>query len=74
MLPAVNHPVWTEIVIGKKAMQTGKATVNLLIQSSRISYGRNPSPENLSQVVAKLHSFFTRYESTFTTEIAQISQ
>jgi hypothetical protein len=74
MLPAMNQPVWKEIVIGTKTIRTEKATVNLLIQSSRMSYGRNPSPDNRNQIVAKLHSFFTRYESTFANEIAQISQ
>lgn len=74
MLPAMNHPVWQEIVIGKKAVRTEKAAVNLLIQSSRMSYGRNPSTDNLNQIVGKIHSFFTRYESTFASEVAQISQ
>jgi hypothetical protein len=74
MLLAKNHPVWKELVVGNKTVQTEKATVNLLIQSSRMSYGRNPSPDNLNQIVAKIHGFFVRYESTFTNEIAQISQ
>lgn len=74
MLPALNHPVWKEIVIGKKTIQTNKAAVSILSQSARISYGRNPSPENLDRVVAKMHSFFTRYASTFSSEIAQISK
>lgn len=72
MLPAINHPVWTEIVIGKKTIQTEKTAVNLMIQSSRISYGRSPSIESLALIIAKMHSFFTRYESTFANEIAQI--
>ena len=74
MLPAMNHPVWKEIVIGKKAIHTEKTTVSLLVQSSRMSYGRNPSPENMNEIVTKMHSFFTRYESTFAGEIVQISQ
>jgi hypothetical protein len=74
MLPAINHPVWKDIVLGKKTIQTEKATVNLLTQSSRISYGRNPSPDNMEQIIDKMHGFFTRYESTFSHEIAQISQ
>jgi hypothetical protein len=74
MLPAMNHPVWKEIIIGKKSIQTEKTTVNLLTQSSRMSYGRNPSPDNLEQIVAKIYGFFARYESTFANEIAQISE
>jgi hypothetical protein len=74
MLLAKNHPVWKELVVGNKKVQTEKVTVNLLIQSSRMSYGRNPSPDNLNLIVAKIHGFFARYESTFTREIAQISE
>jgi len=39
-----------------------------------MSYGRNPSPDNLNQIIAKMHGFFSRYESTFDKEIAQISR
>jgi hypothetical protein len=74
MLPAINHPVWKEIVMGNKAIQTEKATVNLLVQSSRMSYGRNSSPDNLNEIVGKMRGFFARYESTFDKEIAQISR
>ena len=72
MLPDVNDPVWKQIVTGNKTVQTGKATINLLIQSSKMSYGRDPSPANLELLVAKVHSFFARYEATFTSEIEQI--
>ncbi|MGD0800511.1 MAG: hypothetical protein ABR906_04270 [Terracidiphilus sp.] len=72
MLPDVNHPVWRQIVTGEKKMQSSKSTINLLIQSSKMSYARNPSPANLEQLIAKMYSFFTRYESTFSSEIAQL--
>lgn len=74
MLPEMNHPVWKQIVTGERAVQTGKATVNLLIQSSKMSCGRDSSPENLEKNIANIHSFFSRYESGFTREIAQITQ
>ncbi|HEY1255304.1 MAG TPA: hypothetical protein VGF01_11020 [Terracidiphilus sp.] len=74
MLPALHHPVWKEIVIGKKTIQTEKATINLLTQSSRMSYGQNPCPDNLNGIVAKMYGFFARYESTFASEIAQITE
>lgn len=74
MLPDTNHPVWKQIVTGNKTVQSDKATVNLLIQSSKMSCGRNASSENLEKNIAKIHSFFTRYESSFASEIAQINQ
>jgi hypothetical protein len=74
MLADVSHPSWGQVVSGERHIQTSKAAINLLIQSSKMSYQRDPSPANLKQLVAKMHSFFTRYESTFTEEIAQIFQ
>ena len=59
---------------GEKRVRTSKAAINLLIQSSKMSYGRDPSPTNQDQLAAKLHSFFARYEATFTSEIEQILQ
>jgi hypothetical protein len=74
MLPDVNHPVWRKVVSGQRALQSSKATVNLLVQSSKMSYGRDSSFVNARQLIARMHSFFTRYESTFPDEIAQLSQ
>jgi hypothetical protein len=74
MLPDVNHPVWKQIVTGNKAVQTGKAAINLLIQSSKMSCACDSSPVNLGKNIAKMHSFFARYESSFSSEIAQINQ
>ncbi len=72
MLPDANHQVWGKIVAGEKSVQTGNATVNLLIKSLKMSYGLDRSPANQNQLIAKLHSFFSRYESTLASEIAQI--
>jgi hypothetical protein len=74
MLPDVNHPAWRQVVTGERQVQSSKSAVNLLIQCSKMSYGRDPSPDNLNQLIAKLHRFFTRYETTFISEIAQIFQ
>ena len=74
MLPDVNHPVWTKVVSGQKALQSSKATVNLLVQCSKMSYGRDSSLANAKQLITKMHSFFTRYEYIFCEEISQLAQ
>jgi hypothetical protein len=74
MLPNVSHPVWKQIVSGERKVQTGLVSINLFIQSCKMSYNRDPSPENLDQLVSKMHGFFSRYQSAFTTEITQLSQ
>lgn len=72
MLPDVSHPAWTQFVTGKKPLQSGKATLNLLIQSNKMSYERDPSPANVRQLATKTHRFFSHFEAIFSSEIATI--
>jgi hypothetical protein len=72
MLPGVNDPVWMQIVTGKKPIRSTKATINLLIQSNKMSYERDPSPLNVAGLIAKTHGLFARFRSIFGTEIEEI--
>jgi len=72
MLPAVDHPGWTQLITGKKQVQSSKATFNMLIHSNQMNYEKDPSPGNVKDLIAKSHSFLTKYESLFTSEIAKI--
>jgi hypothetical protein len=72
MVPEASHPVWQELITGKRAIQSSKATLNLLIQSNKMSYERDRSPANLRQLVAKTHVFFVQFESLFSAELAQM--
>jgi len=72
MLPKVDHPDWRQIVTGNKKIQTKKATINLLIQSCKMSVHRDPSPTTLEVNAVKIHDFFAHYESSFASEIEQV--
>ena len=72
MLPAVDHPGWTQLITGKKQVPSSKATFNMLIHSNQMNYERDPSPDNVRDLVAKCHSFLTKYESLFASEIERI--
>jgi hypothetical protein len=72
MVPEASNPVWQELVTGKKTIKSSKATLNLLIQSNRMSYGRDKSPANIQLLVAKTHVFFVQFECLFGAELAQI--
>jgi hypothetical protein len=74
MLPAVDHPGWAQLVTGNRQVQSSKATFNMLVHSNQMSYERDPSPDNLKDLIAKSHAFLTKYEALFTTEIANISK
>jgi len=74
MLPDIHHPIWAQIVTGKKPLQSTKPTLNLLVQSNKMNYERDPSPANVEQLAAKTHKFFTQYEVLFAAEIAKILQ
>jgi hypothetical protein len=72
MIPAENHPVWTQIATGKKSMQCGKLAINLLAQSNKLSYERDPSPANVKKLADHTRAFFVQYEKAFTSEFAKI--
>lgn len=71
-LPDVNHPVWMQIVTGKKPIRSSKATLNLLIQSNNMSYEKDSSPANVAELIDRTHGLFARYGSIFGTEVAEI--
>jgi hypothetical protein len=72
MIPAVDHPIWTQIVTGKKPVQTGKLAINLLAQGNKINYEKDSSPANVKLLAKRTHDFFIQYEKVFATEFAKI--
>jgi len=72
MLPAANHPVWTQIATGKKPVQSGKLAINLFVQNNKFSFDRDPSPANVEQLATKTHAFFIQYEKLFASEFERI--
>ncbi len=72
MLPAPNHPVWSQIVTGKRPVTSAKLAINLLIQNCRIEFQRDSSPNNIVQLAARIHRFFQQNEKVFPDEIKRI--
>jgi len=72
MIADIHHPVWAQIVTGKKQFMSRRPTLNLLIQSNKMSYERDPSPANVEKLVAKTHNFFVQFEALFADEIKGI--
>ena len=72
MLPEIHDPVWAGIVSGKRPIQSTKPTLNLLIQSNKMNYERDPSPANVEVLVARTHKFLKQYEALFAEEIAAL--
>jgi hypothetical protein len=72
MIPDVQHPVWVQIVTGKKQLISSKTTFNMLIHNNKMSYERDPSPRNIQQLIAKTHKFMAQFESVFASEVTQI--
>ena len=72
MLPDIHHPVWAQIISGRKPLQSTKPTLNLLVQSNKMSYERDPSPTNVEVLVARTHKFLRQYEALFADEIASL--
>lgn len=72
MLPAPNHPVWSQIATGKKPVTSAKLAINLLIQNCKIEFQRDSSPANAAQLATRVHRFFQQNEKVFPDEIKRI--
>jgi hypothetical protein len=72
MVPDVSHPCWAQFVRGKKQIQCSKPTLGLLIQNNKMSYERDPSPENVRRLIEKAQRFFVQYEPLFGEELAEL--
>jgi hypothetical protein len=72
MLPAANHPVWTQIATGKTPIHSEKLAINLFAKNNAMSLERDASPANVQQLAAKAHEFFTKYEKLFASEFDKI--
>jgi hypothetical protein len=72
MLPAANHPIWTQIVTGKKPVTSGKLAINLFVKNNEISLARDPSQANIQQLAARAYEFFKQYEKVFASEFEKI--
>jgi hypothetical protein len=72
MLPAANHPVWTQIATGRRPVQSEKLAINLFIKNNKMSLERDASPANVQQLAARTHAFFIQYEKMFAAEFEKI--
>ncbi len=72
MLPAANHPVWTQIATGKRPVQSEKLAINLFVKNNKMSLERDTSPANVQLLAARTHAFFTQYEKMFAAEFEKI--
>ena len=57
MIPAVDHPIWSQIAAGKKPVQSAKLAINLLIQGNSIAYAKDPSPASVKQIAIRTWKF-----------------
>jgi len=72
MLPAANHPVWTQIATGRRPVQSEKLAINLFIKNNKMSLERDASPANVQQLAARTYAFFIQYEKMFAAEFEKI--
>ena len=73
MILPIDNPVWVQFVTGEKTITSSKATINLLVQNTKMSYERDASQDNVKELIGRTHKFFAQFESVFPSEVAQIT-
>lgn len=71
-IPPVTHPIWAQLITGRRECPSSKVGLNMLIANLRLSYTKDPSEANLERLVARMHEFFFRYGTHYQTELEQI--
>ena len=70
MIPPVTHPIWAQVITGSREIPPSKVGLNMLIANVRRDYKLNPS--SLRQLAARMHEFFTKYETHYQAELEHI--
>jgi len=72
MVPLVTHPVWGELITGKRQVPPSKVAVNMLIANVRLSYKYDPTETSKHKLAQRMHDFFQKYEKLYQVELEQI--
>jgi hypothetical protein len=74
MIPPVTHPVWAQVITGKREVPPSKVAVNMLVANVRLSYKQDPTDENLRKLSTNMVEFFQKYQNLYQAELDQILQ
>jgi hypothetical protein len=72
MVPPVDDPIWARLITGEAHVRSANVAINMLLFNSRLQYQRDPSPQNLGQLVSKAHGVFAKYEKALSNELCQL--
>jgi len=72
MIPPITHPIWAQVITGKREIPPSQVGLNMLVTNLRLSYRKDPSEDSLRNLVARMHEFFTRYGAHYQNELEKI--
>jgi hypothetical protein len=72
MVPAVNHPKWKELVLGKGQYQFQSLAAKILLSRILNSVKNDMSEANISKCVKEVYEFFVKNEAIAQGDIQKI--
>jgi len=72
MVPPITHPIWVQVITGKREVTTSNVGLNMLIANLRLSYRQDPSEASVRSLVLRMHEFFKKYGSYYQHELEQV--
>jgi hypothetical protein len=72
MLPTITHPIWKEIVLGKKQFQFRLLAAKIMMSRILLSTKNDPSPQNVDKCVNEVYEFFVKNEKIAQNDIKQM--
>ena len=70
MIPPVTDPIWAEVITSQRQVPRSQVGLNMLVSNLRADYRRDPG--SLSQLVARLHEFVSKYGTYYRAELDEL--
>ncbi|MGJ5817897.1 hypothetical protein [Paludibaculum fermentans] len=72
MIPPAEHPCWTQLVTGARAVRSNNLSFNMLLFTIRLRYQGNPTVENLEELCRHAREFCVKFERVLTPELTAL--
>jgi hypothetical protein len=72
MLPPITHPIWKEIVLGKKQFQFQLLAAKIMMSRILLITKNDPSPRNVEKCINEVYEFFEKNEKIAQNDLNQM--
>lgn len=72
MVPPSSHPVWRDLITGRKTLRSDSVALNMLLYNAKLKMSRGAEPEEEIELIHRAHALFEKLEFCLQDELAQL--